>query len=313
MKKLLLSLTLVASLSGFSQTTLFEDGFETYEDFAIDFAPWVNIDVDMLGTYTGGLPDGGTPWPNSSAAMAFQIFNPVAATVTNESDPASGEVRNFDPHTGDKYAACWAGVPAGAVSSNNDWLISPPVVLGTVNTLRFWVKSMSDTYGLEKYKVAIFVGAGAPNVSGAVTYLAGNPLSLNAPYPNWEEKVFALAGTYDNQTVRFGIRCVTSDAYLFMVDDMKVTGTVTAGVNDALSNKFSMFPNPANNVISISNADNVLVNSINITDINGRIVMSNNYNGVNTTELNVSALTSGVYFVNINTNEGVATKKLMKN
>lgn len=98
-----------------------------------------------------------------------------------------------------------------------------------------------------------------------------------------------------------------------MVDDFRVSGTITAGLNDVLANKFSMFPNPAINKVTISNTENILVNTVNITDVNGRIVLANNYNGVNAVELNVSDLNTGIYFININASEGSLTKKLMKN
>lgn len=312
MRKTLLILTMIASLSSYSQTTIFEDGFETYTDFSIVFAPWINIDVDGLATYAD--ENVASPWVNSFVPMAFQVFNPTTAGVTNSSSGA--ELRNYDPHGGSKYAVCWAASPptgSTVTPVNNDWLISPAMTLGTANTLSFWVKSLSSSYGLEKYKVAIFIGAGIPDVSGAVTYIAGNPINLTAPYGTWQEKVFPVGSSYENQIVRFGIRCVSSDAYMFMVDDFKVSGTITAGLNDVLANKFSMFPNPANNIVTISNTENILVNTVNITDVNGRIVLANNYNGVNAAELNVSELNAGIYFININTSEGSVTKKLIKN
>ena len=307
MKKLILTLTFIGSISGFSQTTIFEDGFESYSDFSIDFEPWINIDMDGLPTYVDENVT--TPWLNSNLPMAFQIFNPSAAGVTNATSGA--ELRNYDTHGGDKYAACWAASPSTTVTSNNDWLISPPITLGTENNVSMWVKSLSSSYGLEKYRVAIFLGGGIPNVNAAITYLSGAS-TLIAPYEVWQQKTFPVAASYNNQIVRIGIRCITNDAYMFMVDDFKVTGVVTAGLNDVLANKFSMFPNPANNVVSISNTESIFVNSINVTDVNGRIVLSNNYDAVSAAQLNISELTSGIYFVNINTTEGSVTKKLMK-
>lgn len=46
---------------------------------------------------------------NANAKMAYQIFNPSQANVSNDSTGVTGETRNFDPHSGNKYAACWAG------------------------------------------------------------------------------------------------------------------------------------------------------------------------------------------------------------
>jgi hypothetical protein len=125
--------------------------------------------------------------------MAFQVFNPSRAGVTNSNSGA--EIRNNDPNGESKYAVCWAASPpmsSTATPVNNDWLISPAITLGTANTLSFWVKSLSSFYGLEKYKVAIFIGAGIPDVHEALTYIAGNPLNLTASYGTWQEKVFPI-------------------------------------------------------------------------------------------------------------------------
>lgn len=316
MKKLLLSFLFIGSIGATAQTTIFEDSFDTYADFVInDFGLWEGIDTDLLPTYTGG---NATPaWANAGDEMAFQIFNPTTAVVTNATlgagTPPSDENRNFDPRTGAKYAACWAAVPSttGGATANNDWLISPPVTLGsTGNVLRFWVKSMSNTYGLEKYRVGIFVGSTTPTASD-FTYLSGFPVALTAPYPNWSETVLNLAATYNNATVRFGIQCVTADAYMFMVDDFKVTTTGLSNTQFSAT-AFSAYPNPANNVVTISNSANALVSNVAITDVNGRTVKTFKVDNVSQIELNVADLNSGIYFMNITTDAGSVVKKFIK-
>lgn len=319
MKKLLLSLTLLGSLSGFSQITIFEDSFESYDDFTINnFGGWNGLDLDLLNTYTGGQEEGAEPWLNAGDPQAFMIFNPVAAAVTNSTDACSGtlENRNFDPHTGSKFAGCWAGVPDSngqtGTGANNDWLISPPIELGTAdNVLRFWVKNLSSCYGNERYKVGIYVGTGTPQSGSDFTYIAGNPLAFSAT-TSWVERVVNVNSTYNGQTVRFGIQCTSADAYLLLVDDFKVTATALS-INDVFSSKFEMYPNPANSIVSISNSDSILVNNVSLTDLNGRTIKNVNLNGVSSAEINVSDLASGIYFMNINTDQGIATKKFVKN
>lgn len=94
-----------------------------------------------------------------------------------------------------------------------------------------------------------------------------------------------------------------------MVDDFRVSGTITAGLNDVLANKFSMFPNPAINKVTISNTENILVNTVNITDVNGRIVNSQKGSDA---QIDVQDLDAGVYFVTIESNDGMTTKKFIK-
>ena len=305
MKKILLSALLVFGLNANSQTTLFEDNFDSYTDFIITgFGGWSTLDLDGLPTYTGGV----TPaaWANAGAAQAFQIFNPTTALVTNAT--TGSDVRNFDTHSGAKYAASWAAVP-GDAPANEDWLISPPITLGsTGNNLTVWVKSMSDSYGLENYSIGVYLGTGEPLSSGDFTL---EVVAGAAPYPAWQQVTVSLAA-YDGQTVRIGIRNEGSDHYMFMVDDFKVT-TTGLGVNEAFARKFSAYPNPANNVVNISNNDNISLTSVDINDINGRTVKTIKVNNISETQLNISDLSAGVYFMNINTDSGIAVKKFVKN
>lgn len=315
MKKILLLSTFFVSSFGFSQVTLLEDSFDTYGDFLITgFGQWQTLDLDLLSTYTGGTT---TPtWPNAHAPQAFQIFNPSAAMVTNATNGVGGETesRNFDPRTGLKYAASWAGEPNSngqtGTTANNDWLISPPINLAGASgsSLSIWVKSLSNTYGLEKYRIGVYVGSGSPTGESDFTILHLG--ELTAPFPNWAERTQSLAA-YDGQTIRIGIQNKTADAYMFMVDDFKVTAA-TLAVSDFVSSKLSVYPIPANNVVTVTNNDNIQIAKVVFTDINGRTVKILNLNGVTESQINISDLNAGVYFMNIDTSEGTATKKIVK-
>ncbi len=314
MKKLLLSFLFIGGLSATAQVTVIEENFDSYASFGITgFCNWQVIDADGLNTYGVGT---GFTRPNNGAPQSFMIFEPTATTpaVTNATNGVAGETenRNFNPRSGTKYAACWASSPSttGGATANNDWLVSPVITLGTSNNeLRFWVKSMSDTYGLEKYKIGVYVGSGTPTANDFVV-ISGIP-PLTAPYGVWEERVQSL-NTYSNQTIRIGIKCQTPDAYMFMVDDFKVTSS-NLRTDEFLANKFTTYPNPANDLVTITNSANILFSEIAITDMNGRTVKNIKVSDLSETQINVSDLTSGVYFMNITTDEGVAVKKFVKN
>lgn len=102
-----------------------------------------------------------------------------------------------------------------------------------------------------------------------------------------------------------------NDADAVSVDDVVISGTLSN--SDFVASKLSVYPNPVNNVVTVYNAGTVLMNKISITDINGRIVKTASYEGVSETQLNISDLNAGIYFMNIDTNEGIATKKIVKN
>ena len=250
MKKILLLSFLGLSFGANAQTVLFEDSFETYNDFIITgIGNWTTLDIDLRPTYTGGSV-GTASWANAGAAQAFQIFNPTTALVTNAT--SGTETRNFDPRTGSKYAASWSAVPNATAPGNEDWLISPPITLGSSdNLLTVFMKSMSDSYGLEEYSIGIYVGTGNPSSSDDFV-LHPDATGLPASFDDWDEVVLLL-DEYAGQTVRIGIRNEGSDHYMLMVDDFKVETGGVAGVNDLFSNKFNMYPNPASDVVTVSN------------------------------------------------------------
>jgi len=310
-KRLLLAGFLMGSVfTTQAQTTLFEDGFESYNDFLIEgFGNWLTLDVDGSSIYSGG----GGEWENQNVAQAFIIFNPETAAVTNAAPGDEDEVRDFDTHGGDKYAASWAAVMPGdgegGAGPNNDWLISPAISLGSEgNTVSFWVKSLSNSYGLEEYEVGIFNGTGTPTDSDFTIIQT----TQEAPFGEWEEVVISLNETYNSDTVRIGIHNVGVDHYMFMVDDFKVTTTGTVSVKDVLASQLSVSPNPASNVINITNTSNIIVNGASIADLNGRVVKSVKF-GAADAQVNISDLASGVYMMTITSDKGTTTKKIIKN
>ncbi|MBB4806772.1 hypothetical protein HNP38_002068 [Chryseobacterium defluvii] len=304
MKKLLFSFSLLVSGAfAHAQTVLLDENFDSYTNFAITgFGSWLTLDLDGLETYTGGLPTGATPWVNAGDPQAFMIFNPTAAGVTNAATatPPDNEVRNFDAHSGQKYAAAWDAVPAGGSTANNDWLISPAVTLGASgNQLTLWVKSLSNTYGLEKYKVGVYVGSGTPTSSASFTIISG-ALPLSAAYPNWEQKTYPL-DAYSGQTVRIGIQCVSSDNYMFMVDDVKImTGVLST--NEVSKTRTNIFPNPTKGEINIRTDKKI--KSSTLFDMAGKSLLKSNAE-----KIDISSLPKGTYLMQIEFNDGTTSNE----
>ncbi len=303
MKKLLLSVLIAGGACiGNAQTTLFEDGFETYQDFIIqNIGQWMLVDGDQLSTYIGGIdnppPGSPKPWPNAYEPMACQIFNPSVAGVQNGHD---GENSNFNPHGGQKYAAFWAGVPEGGVTGNNDWLISPKITLGnSANELSFWVKSLATDYGLEKYKVAIYVGEGNPTSTSQFTVISGaTPVSAPAA---WTKVTYNL-DAYKNQPIRFAINYVSKDVYMMMVDDVKVT-TGALGVAEASAKKgVSVYPNPSRDVFHIR-ADKKVAKA-EVYSADGRKVQE-----ATSTEVDLSGKPKGVYTLKLIYSDGTSAQQ----
>jgi len=79
-----------------------------------------------------------------------------------------------------------------------------------------------------------------------------------------------------------------------------------------MSEKFNLFPNPATDIINISNSDNMAISQIEIYDVNGKVLNTQKFSDETEIQLNVAALNSGTYLLHLYTNEGKAVKKLIK-
>ena len=82
------------------------------------------------------------------------------------------------------------------------------------------------------------------------------------------------------------------------------------GINDHLLNSVSLYPNPANDVINVQ-CTMYDVQMVEVIDVYGKLIQTLNVTD-NPTSINVSNLASGMYFVRVTTEEGVATKSFIK-
>ena len=125
---------------------------------------------------------------------------------------------------------------------------------------------------------------------------------------------FIDLAAYAGQEIRLVFRHFNvSDELIIILDDVVVTTGELGTSNNALASQFSVYPNPANNVINIANAENILVNAVSIVDINGRTVKSVKFDNVASAQINISDLATGVYMMNISSDKGTTTKKIVKN
>lgn len=119
-----------------------------------------------------------------------------------------------------------------------------------------------------------------------------------------------LAPYLGEATTQIRFRYIANDADTLSIDDVVVNGTL--GNEEVTATSFGIFPNPANNVITLNNISNNTVENISISDINGRTIRSIEVNNTSDVEINISDLNSGIYFMNINSAEGKAVKKFIK-
>lgn len=86
----------------------------------------------------------------------------------------------------------------------------------------------------------------------------------------------------------------------------------TLSTNMQLSQKFKMYPNPATNLVNITNSENLIVEKVSIYDIAGKQLSDQVFDNEQNIQLKVENLASGTYLLHLYTNQGVAVKKLIK-
>ncbi len=72
----------------------------------------------------------------------------------------------------------------------------------------------------------------------------------------------------------------------------------------------SIYPNPANEVVNVANAESL--RSIAIVDLNGRTIKSTSFDGVANGAVDISDLAAGMYLITIGTDTGTITQKIVK-
>jgi len=283
---------------------ILEDSFEDYADFATEFAPWTMLDQDNSATY--GFSD--ISFPGSESAMAYIVFNP-SQTVP--------PITDMDPYEGDKMAASFAAVEP----TNDDWMITPRINLGDNSAVKFYAKSHTSNYGLERFRVGVstmdvIIPQGFQYITGAS--------HVEAP-TNWTEYIYDLSA-YDNQDVYIAIRCVSDDAFVFYVDNFSVHTDGGSSAEDPTAPMLQTelkgnYPNPFNPTTtirySVKEAGPV---EIEIYNVKGQLVkhlmQEDKAAGEHTViwngnDENNQAVSTGVYFYKMNAGKYSSTRKMI--
>jgi hypothetical protein len=186
----------------------------------------------------------------------------------------------------------------GGVNPVNTYLFNLGAANAIINlTASTWVR-IGVSYNTVT-RAVVWKGPGFyVGVTGAVPATGTNsPSEVDFIHTAGTANIVAATSRFDNLFVR----AVATESLLGNSD-----------FNALDQNLISVFPNPVSDVVSISSNLNAM-NSVSVIDINGRVIKNVEYNGVSNLEINISDLNSGVYFLNIATENGSATKKIIKN
>jgi hypothetical protein len=167
-----------------SRLVLFEDNFDSYDDFVLSFSPWTQNDGDEQQVW--GFED--LDFTNEYYTGAYIIFNPSMTQPEPLDDIA---------HSGAKYAACFDAVPTDIL--NDDWLITSQLSSGDFDfyatihcvdhdsfwlgiddfsitelepgiiNVSFWAKTGSSEYEPDRFQVGISISTNDPSSFKIIT------------------------------------------------------------------------------------------------------------------------------------------------
>jgi hypothetical protein len=95
-----------------------------------------------------------------------------------------------------------------------------------------------------------------------------------------------------------------------IITNTVATQVTALGTTDFIKNNFKVYPNPAANYLVIE-ANASMEAQYQISDVNGKLLLSDTIESLK--PIDITTLQSGFYLVNIITNQGKATYKLIKN
>ncbi|MEX0595884.1 MAG: T9SS type A sorting domain-containing protein, partial [Candidatus Paceibacterota bacterium] len=249
----------------------------------------------------------------------YSLFTAVAA--------APSYAYSFDSATGygsDGWSGAWstnatAGNPqAGtqmvfsnsstvAATPTNRWLFSRPIhfVANSVNTITFYTRNFGGT-GAQSLKMT--VGNEATVAAQSTTLWT----SATVASATWTQVTASFTPTTMG-TYYLGFHHFTpgaAGAVSLGLDTFNITSVLSN--DEFITSNFTIYPNPASEFINITSKNSTLVNSVKITDVNGRVVKNKDLNGIDSLQLSISDLTSGVYFVSVSADSGSGTIKVVK-
>lgn len=172
------------------------ESFESYAPFTIDeLGEWTLVDVDGASGTFGLLP---LDFPYREKAKSFQVFNATYLGISTADESSS-----WRANSGEQMLISFADLDR----QNDDWLISP-ALSRNAQTISFFVKSVTSTYGLETFEV--MASSTGKELKDFTKVSSGE-----AP-TEWTE----MTANLPEGTTYFAIRCTSEDRFCMLLDDV---------------------------------------------------------------------------------------------
>ena len=189
-----------------------------------------------------------------------------------------------------------------ATAVSNNWLFTPAFSLqaNEAVTITFWVRCATAR--------SLRLTVGNTTLPASQTTQLWANAALNNPTFTQFTATFtpSTSGIY-----YFGWNDIsTAQAVATMrIDSINFSSVLST--NEFSESNFTVYPNPTKGLIDISNDTDASISSVELSDINGRVVKRFSL-GENESQINISEISQGIYLMKIISDKEIVTKKIVK-
>ncbi len=247
--------------------------------------------TDLFTTdFETGIPVSYTLVDNDGFTPATQVAEYTSAWIAvldpeNISDTIAASTSYFSP--------------AGTA---NRWLITAPFTLGSFGNFIEWEAKSQDAAVPDDYLVLV------STTDNQISSFTDTLIKVIEESFEWTTRSVDLSEAgYNDQTIYIAFVNITNDGFKLYIDDIHAwkDDPVTIGeLNE--TDPISIYPNPSKSVFNISSQHKI--QQINVSNSLGQIVLTTNQS-----KIDLENFSNGVYFLNIQTDQGFTNVKVVKN
>ncbi len=248
----------------------------------VDVAPIAASSHSPSGSICSGTDvffDGSTSTGANNFSWSFPAGSPVSSTATGAFPSMS-----FGAAGTHSYSLTITNTCGNDVSNGSVTIIPSPTVTASV--------SPTATTICAGDMITLTGG-------GADSYVWDNGATDGVAFAPGATTTYTVTGTANSNG------CSSTDQITIIVDPC--TG-IDAANND---NVYGVYPNPTNNILYIDGLDNVL--QIELLDVTGKVIYSSRNLTQNKLNIDLTNASKGLYFLQLETSEGIESFKVVKN
>lgn len=203
--------------------------------------------------------------------------------------------------------------PAHPLDTNDFWLYSRALYLnaGIPLTMGYYLKKIDGTTGVNNITATIGTEKTATAQSTILNvhtnYILPDYTLQTATFTPQTTGIYYL-GFHDTSPANDAV-----DRGYLLLDNITVSQNLSTKQEQALVSQITIYPNPAADFVNLKSEEHIILKTVVITDLNGRIVKTVAFDRqVTEAQVGISDLSTGMYLIKTVTDKGTVTRKIVK-